>query len=475
MTLAGVWRAGDGSVMYVEGRDPSYTFRVALGQSVVSQGTIQPLGDGTYQGTGQGIGGPVRVKLWLAQPDVLQGRNQALIDGGYLDSVLGSFIPGLDAFQPVFTFLRQQALAAVSPLPHRPVAPVSQERSGRPLSGPPHDFNANGVCRRCGCSRSAAEGFGWGCRTTDAGSASGGKKKTQKKGGTKQPPQSPCAKPEDDPMAELQRLIGMTEVKTQVEALEAWAWRQQELKRFEMKARPPALHMCFFGGPGTGKTTVARIIGHLLRKYRLLEHGELHEVGRAELVAEFLGQTSPKTDQVIEESLGGVLFIDEAYALSEPGAGGGRDYGAEALAVLIAGMENHRDELCVIVAGYPDEMERFMDANAGLASRISHHIKFPDFTDRELREVFEAMVAGDGLQVDSDVLDAFEPYIRRAKAAAKPRQWGNARTVRNIVERGIANQSVRLRRAGGKPSRDQLLRLKPADFAFFDAPDVSTV
>jgi len=232
--------------------------------------------------------------------------------------------------------------------------------------------------------------------------------------------------------------------------------------------------MCFSGGPGTGKTTVARIIGRLLKRYELLKHGRVQEVGRADLVAEFIGQTATKAEKVVNDAIGGVLFIDEAYALSEPSAGGGaRDYGAEALTVLISGMENHRDELCVIVAGYPAEMERFVDANAGLDSRISRHINFPDFTDQELQEVFEAMAAADGLQLDPKILTLFQPFIRRAKAATKPRQWGNARTVRNIIERGIENQSLRLRRAGRRPRRDQLLRLELEDFAFLRAPDVS--
>ena len=211
--------------------------------------------------------------------------------------------------------------------------------------------------------------------------------------------------------------------------------------------------MCFSGGPGTGKTTVARIIGKLLKKYELLQHGRLREVSRTDLVAEFIGQTAPKTEKLIGDALGGVLFIDEAYALSEPGAGAGtHDYGAEALAVLIAGMENHRHELCVIVAGYPAEMERFVDANAGLASRISRHITFPDFTDEELLQVFQAMAASEKLQLDPGIFETFQPYIRRLRASTKPRQWGNARTVRNVLERGIENQSLRLRNAGTSPA-----------------------
>lgn len=435
MTLAGVWRDREGSVtLYIGGREPSYVFRSEGLGTIVSQGVIHRLADGNYQATGQGIYGPVKMKFWLAQPNVLQGQNQVQIDGGILDTVLGTIMPGLGALQPIVTFLRQ----------HQVIQKEEKEE----------DEDAAEAARRAEQEKAA--------RKKAREEAEQRKKKMEV-------PES-----DTDPLEELKKLVGMAAVKTQVEQLDAWAWRQRELKAHQVQASAPSLHMCFSGGPGTGKTTVARIIGRLLKKYELLEHGRVQEVGRADLVAEFIGQTAPKTEKLIKDAIGGVLFIDEAYALSEPGAGGGtRDYGAEALAVLISGMENHRHELCVIVAGYTAEMERFIDANAGLASRISRHIRFPDFTDQELQEIFESMAAADHLQLDPKILVAFQPYIRRAKAAANPRQWGNARTVRNILERGIENQSLRLRKAGRKPGRDQLLRLELADFAFFSVADVS--
>jgi AAA+ superfamily predicted ATPase len=447
MTLAGVWRQNDGPVtMYIDGREPSYTFRAETPGLVVSQGVIQQLGDGTYHARGQGIGGPVKIRWRLAQPNVLQGQNEVLIDGGPVDGLMALFMPGfapgLAALQPTMTFLRQQQ---VVPIPEQLPKEDDTDRAAQEKAA----------------------------KIIAAASAHAAREKEREE---QERRKSKNLVPEsaEDPMEELHKLIGMAAVKMQVEQLDAWAWRERELRAHEIQTKVPSLHMCFSGGPGTGKTTVARIIGGLLKKYELLKHGRVQEVGRADLVAEFVGQTATKTEKLVEDAIGGVLFIDEAYALSEPGAGGGsRDYGAEALAVLIAGMENHRHELCIIVAGYPAEMERFINANAGLASRVSRHINFPDFTDQELQEVFEAMAAAYGLKLDPKILASFQSYIRRAKAAAKPRQWGNARTVRNILERGIENQSVRLRKAGRKPSRDQLLRLELVDFAFFSSSDVT--
>jgi len=447
MSIAGIWLdAMQTTVLYVEGQGASFNFRAEYLGSTISQGLVQRGHDGSYVAQGQGINGPVKAKWWLSGPDVLMWQNQFLVDGGVLDNFLGSFVPGMNAMQPVMSFNRQA--------PARVVAPLREVSTLEDLE----QLEAEEAAERAASQSSARD------QTRSA-------KKKQKA----LPDRTPkvTSKPDDDPIDELRKLIGMSAVKEQVEQLDAWAWRQQELKSHAVDVNTPSLHMVFSGGPGTGKTTVARIIGRILSKHELLEHGRVREVGRPDLVAEYVGQTGPKTEKLIEESLGGVLFIDEAYALSEPG--GGRslgDYGAEALAVLIAGMENHRHELCVIVAGYSEEMERFMDVNAGMASRISRRIRFPDFTEKELLEVFKAMAASDGLHLDPQILTNFIPYIRRAKAATKARQWGNARTVRNIFERGIEQQSLRLRKAKKKPTRDQLLRLEVVDFPFFESGEI---
>jgi stage V sporulation protein K len=430
MSIAGTWRDPNGiSTVHISGAAPSFAFREHnVAGALVCEGFIQPQADGTFQLSGNGWNGPVRLRMWLSSPDVLQAQGQLHLDGGGpLDQLVGSFLPSFAALmpaQPVMTFVRTEpATLPASRPPERP-----------PSTRPDNATQAQ----------------------------------TERKAPPKQK-QAPAASA--SPMAELAKLIGMQSVKAQLEQLEAWAWRQQELKSHDLATEPPSLHMLFAGGPGTGKTTIARIIGGLLTMYELLEHGRVHEVSRADLVGEFVGQTAPKTEAAIDAAIGGVLFVDEAYALSEPGAGGGRDYGAEAITALIAGMENHRHELCVIVAGYPDEMRRFIDTNPGLSSRISRHIEFPDYSDGELQQVLEAMASARKLSLDPRVLAQFQPYIRRYRSTVDPRQWGNARVVRNILERGIEAQSVRLRKAGGRPSKEQLLRLEPADFAFFAGRD----
>lgn len=423
-SLAGIWQSMDGVTLRITGRDPGLAFSSEALGMMVSQGAINRRPDGTYDMIGQGIGGPVRMHAWLVDDDTLHAQNQVLVNGGFVDEIFRNFVPQAAALQPVVAFYRAQpARISLSP----PLPPADRASPRKSL------FPA----------------------------------KPEPKRATKSPSKPVAGRPEEDPMVELRRLVGMDEVKRHMEQLDAWAWRQGQLKQRGESAEAPSMHMCFAGGPGTGKTTIARIAGRLLNKYGLLERATVREVGRADLVGEFVGQTAPKTQKQIDESLGGVLFIDEAYALTEPGAGGGRDFGAEALAVLIAGMENRRGDLCVIVAGYPDEMERFIDANAGLASRISRHINFPDFTDQELQQVFEAMAAAQKLTVDPKILRDFQPYVCRAKLTARPRQWGNARSVRNILERGIENQALRLRRLGTNPTLDQLRRLEPTDFAFF--------
>ena len=451
MSIAGIWiDAARTTALYIDGQGPNFTFRAEVSGAMVSQGLAQRAPDGSYVVQGQGINGPVRAKWWLSGPDVLSWQNQFLVDGGMLDNLLGSFMPGMNAMQPVMIFNRQA-----------PIRPAVQATQGPTLDDLERLLEEEEEEKTRNQARSQSS------RREQSRTA----KKEQKALPRKAP--AVASESDDDPMDELRKLIGMTAVKAQVEQLDAWAWRQQELRSHDVDVTTPSLHMAFSGGPGTGKTTVARIIGRILSKHELLEHGRVREVGRPDLVAEYVGQTGTKTEKLIEESLGGVLFIDEAYALSEPGAGrSSGDYGAEALAVLISGMENHRHELCVIVAGYPEEMERFIDTNAGMASRVSRRIRFPDFTEQELLEVFKAMAASDGLQLDPKILTAFIPYIRRAKAATKARQWGNARTVRNIFERGIEQQSLRLRKAKKKPTREQLLRLEVVDFAFFESGEI---
>lgn len=456
--LAGTWQEAAGAVVLrIEGRDPSYSFQSHMMGMHVSQGYIVRRPDGQYEATGQGINGPVRMLFWLVQPGVLHGRAQ--IDGGMLDNLFASFMPGVATqvfvrqVDPMQVIAEQRAAAEAAAREAEQRAAAARAQQEREIAE---------RAARDAATAKVDSGKNWASATRPSGQARAEERTTH------------GPKPATDPLEDVQKLIGMAEVKQQLTNLDAWAWRQSQLKAHGRAAEAPSLHMSFSGGPGTGKTTVARIIGRLLAKYELLPHGELKEVSRADLVAEFVGQTASKTEKVIESSLGGVLFIDEAYALTEQGGGGsGHDYGAEALTTLIAWMENHRDELCVIVAGYPAEMERFIDANAGLASRISRRIGFPDYSDDELAQIFAAMVKARELVVAQSTVDDFRAYVGRAKQQVKRRQWGNARSVRNILERGIEHQSVRLRARAGRPGIDDLLRLEPDDFAFLRSSEAT--
>jgi stage V sporulation protein K len=438
-SLTGTWKDQENPscALFVQGGDPTYTFRASLSGAPLSSGVIARAPDGTYVATGHGLGGPVSLRMWLPEPNTLVSQNQVLLDGGILDTLVGAFMPQFGALmpRPKTVWLRERPTQADAEehVGHRQ---ARKAEATRVLS----DLELLDQLMSQEAETSAKES-----PTTAA----------------------PAPEPDNDPMEEVRRLIGMGEVKHEIKKLNAWAWRQRQMSEKGLVAEAPSMHMCLSGGPGTGKTTIARIIGRLLKRYGLLDHGRVKEVRRADLVGEYVGQTSPKTEKVVEEALGGVLFIDEAYALSEPGGPGGRDYGAESLTALIAGMENHRRVLCVIMAGYPEEMLRFIDTNPGLASRISRHIRFPDFSEPELQQIFEAMAAEMGLVVDPGILASFQPHARRAKAAVSPRQWGNARWVRNVLESGIEHQSLRLINSSIQPpTKEQLLRLEVADFAF---------
>ncbi|TMR33238.1 AAA family ATPase [Actinomadura geliboluensis] len=243
-----------------------------------------------------------------------------------------------------------------------------------------------------------------------------------------------------DPLAEVERLIGLADIKREVAALVAEVRAEQLRRDAKVSPAPPARHMVFSGNPGTAKTTIARLIAAVFARLGLLSSGHLVEVTRADLVAEFVGQTAPRVRGAVERALGGVLFVDEAYALSSAG-GDRRDFGHEAIAELLRLMEEHRGDLVVIVAGYDAEMERFLEANPGLASRFPKKLRFPDYTDDELVTIFEFMAAEAGFALAPGVLDAL-----RERVAAQPRgsSFGNARLVRNLLEAAISRQAQRI-------------------------------
>lgn len=243
---------------------------------------------------------------------------------------------------------------------------------------------------------------------------------------------------ESDPIAELDRLIGLAAIKREVRLLSAEARIATMRQQAGLTVKPPTRHMVFTGSPGTAKTTVARLLARIYRDVGLLSSGHLVEVSRVDLVAEYIGQTAPKVRAAVERALGGVLFIDEAYALA---GSSGNDFGSEAISTLVKLIEDHRDDLVVIVAGYEREMAAFLASNPGLASRLARRLHFPDYSDPELLEIFDHMAGDDGLILAPGVPDAVAAIL-----SATPREssFGNARFMRNLLDTALANQALRL-------------------------------
>jgi probable Rubsico expression protein CbbX len=244
----------------------------------------------------------------------------------------------------------------------------------------------------------------------------------------------------DEVLATLDReLIGLTPVKTRVAEIAALLLVDRMRTRFGLTAPQPSLHMCFTGNPGTGKTTVANRMADLLHRLGYLRRGHLVSVTRDDLVGEYVGHTAPKTKDVIKRAMGGVLFIDEAYYLYK--VENERDYGGEAIEILLQVMENNRDDLVVILAGYADKMDQFFSANPGMQSRVAHHITFPDYTAAELEDIAALMVDGLGYRFSDDARAVFGEYLRRRRE----QPWfANARSVRNAVERARLRHARRL-------------------------------
>ncbi|MFJ9552581.1 AAA family ATPase [Nocardiopsis sp. NPDC101807] len=261
----------------------------------------------------------------------------------------------------------------------------------------------------------------------------------------------------EDPLAELDALVGLETVKREVRlyAAEAEADRLRAASGVPVSA--PARHMVFTGSPGTAKTMVARMLGAVYAKLGLLSSGHLVDVSRGDLVGEYIGQTAPKVERVVRSALGGVLFVDEAYALTSSTST--NDYGAEAVATLLRLVEDHREDLVVVVAGYPEEMARFLSSNPGLASRFPRHLSFPDYTDHELAEIFGVMAREAGFALGAGTADRVRRLLR---ATGRDHAFGNARLVRNLLERATALQAERIT-DGRKRSADELRELLPSD------------
>ena len=247
------------------------------------------------------------------------------------------------------------------------------------------------------------------------------------------------AKPEKTGMDELNELVGLDAVKKDVKELVNLVKTQKMREERGMKTVPVSLHLVFSGNPGTGKTTVARILAKLYKEIGVLSNGQLVEVDRSGLVAGFVGQTAIKTQDKIQEAMGGILFIDEAYTLNKEGA----DYGQEAIDTILKAMEDNRKDLVVIVAGYTELMKKFVESNPGLKSRFNKYIEFPDYTANELISIFELNMRKYNYTYSYEAKLAIEQMIRD-REAAKGENFANARDIRNLFESIITNQATRV-------------------------------
>jgi len=243
-----------------------------------------------------------------------------------------------------------------------------------------------------------------------------------------------------DVLRELdEELIGLAPVKQRIRETAALLLVDKARRDMGLAQETPTLHMSFTGNPGTGKTTVARMMAGLLHRLGYVRKGHLVSVTRDDLVGQYIGHTAPKTKDVLKKAMGGVLFIDEAYYLYKPD--NERDYGQEAIEILLQVMENNRDDLVVIMAGYADKMDKFFSANPGFRSRIAHHIDFPDYTDEELLQIANSMLKGQNYAFDDAAERAMAEYISLRR---KQPHFANARSIRNALDRARLRQANRL-------------------------------
>lgn len=259
---------------------------------------------------------------------------------------------------------------------------------------------------------------------------------------------------------DLHSLIGLDGVKSQIREFEAFLLIQREREKQGLPISRQALHFVFTGNPGTGKTTVARILGRLLHGYRILKKGHVVETDRAGLVAEYIGQTAVKTHQKIDEALDGILFIDEAYTLVP--ADSFRDFGPEAIDTLLKRMEDNRDRLVVVVAGYPRLMERFISSNPGLQSRFTRYIRFEDYGPDALCDIFQRFADQRHYVLSTQAYERLRAVLRD-KHENRDERFGNAREARRMIEETIGRQAVRLAQRGGSLSKDDLRLVEVED------------
>jgi len=234
-------------------------------------------------------------------------------------------------------------------------------------------------------------------------------------------------------------LVGLKPVKSRIRDISALLVIDRLRLNLGLAAQSPSLHMCFSGNPGTGKTTVAMRMAQILHELGYVRSGHLVAVTRDDLVGQYIGHTAPKTKEVLKKAMGGVLFIDEAYYLYRPE--NERDYGQEAIEILLQVMENQRDDLVVILAGYKDRMDTFFMSNPGMNSRIAHHIDFPDYQEDELAQIAQYMLSAQNYRLNEEAEKAFAKYLHLRKQQP---HFANARSVRNALERARLRQASRL-------------------------------
>src|SRR3954463_1955957 len=253
-------------------------------------------------------------------------------------------------------------------------------------------------------------------------------------------------------------LVALEPVKTRIREIAALLVVDTLRREVGLASERPSLHMSFTGNPGTGKTTVALRMAEILAGRGYIEKPQVVAVTRDDLVGQYVGHTAPKTKDVVKRAFGGILFIDEAYYLHRPE--NERDYGQEAVEVLLQVMESERQNLVVVMAGYKDPMEEFFQANPGMGSRVAHHIHFPDYDVDELMEIARLMVAGQGYEMSEDAAGALRDYIERR--LERPR-FAHGRSIRNAIERARMRQATRLFDSNGKLTRRDLVTIEPDD------------
>jgi probable Rubsico expression protein CbbX len=266
-------------------------------------------------------------------------------------------------------------------------------------------------------------------------------------------------------------LVGLQSVKTRIREIAAFLLVDRLRREVGLTADRPVLHMSFTGRPGTGKTTVAMRMAQILHRLGYIRRDHVVVATRDDLVGQYIGHTAPKTKEVLKKAMGGVLLIDEAYYLYR--SENERDYGQETIEILLQVMENQREDLVVILAGYKDRMDEFFRSNPGMRSRVAHHLDFPDFTLDELMQIAEIMLDQQQYTFDEPAREAFRAYVERRMALP---DFANARSIRNAIDRIKLRQANRLYSGGGTVTKEELTRIDAADIlksrVFLETPEL---